>query len=78
MYSTDVLPKKDIRWWVLEIEFLPRKFGQRPISEVPDQMVETLGMSDKTKGRDAGDLIFRTLGKKREKVIRIWLRANTL
>ena len=60
---------------ILGIDCWFRKIGQWPISEVADQMIAMLRMSEKPKGRDAGDLIFRKLSKQkresRKKMIKI-------
>ena len=51
--------------WILEIDCWLTKFGQWPVSDVLEQMVAMFSMSDKTKGREAWDLVFRKQSKKK-------------
>ena len=68
LYITDVQSRASIRRLDFEIAYRRfMKLDQWPLGEFPDQMVAMLGMSEQTKDRDAGCLIFRKLNnQKRE------------
>ena len=69
--------KEVFKNWLEAVDVRFMELRQHPISEVLDKMIEMLVSSVKPKGREAGDLIFKELIKKRKERNRPLAKGGT-